>query len=298
MLFQFPRPYPGECLYSVISRYHERSGNRSDLVTMRQLFGRKKILRNLIFSPEHSSYYKNWFEETQTLNIKKLCEEHTAINYGLPFGMCTETTADLSSGSPENKYWYSKDIVYHGKTLRYCPWCARDQKILYGEPYWQVHPQIEGNDVCPIHGEIYRISSLAMPDINYRFIPASWIIKTTGKDNDVPDDYKKIKARYDTALTISKEAEWLLTYGRNCKAIYGGALAKYIAKVLEKDKKLMIAYVNQCAGDIPDAWLTQPKYTISYILYYLNIPQRIYVFHSLFGSISTVNEIMSGFQSP
>jgi hypothetical protein len=38
MVSFFPKPYPDEILYSVIARYHIRSGNTSPKVTLRELF--------------------------------------------------------------------------------------------------------------------------------------------------------------------------------------------------------------------------------------------------------------------
>lgn len=38
MLHYFPTPYPDELWYSVLCRYHVRSGNRESATTFRELF--------------------------------------------------------------------------------------------------------------------------------------------------------------------------------------------------------------------------------------------------------------------
>lgn len=39
MLQYFPTPYPDELWYSVLGRYHVRSGNPNSATTLRELFG-------------------------------------------------------------------------------------------------------------------------------------------------------------------------------------------------------------------------------------------------------------------
>ena len=45
----FPTPYPGESFYSVLCRYHIRSGNVNDWHTSNQLFGYNSKLRHQPF---------------------------------------------------------------------------------------------------------------------------------------------------------------------------------------------------------------------------------------------------------
>ena len=44
MLHWFPTPYPDELLYSVLARYHVRSGNTSRKMTTEELFGKRTII--------------------------------------------------------------------------------------------------------------------------------------------------------------------------------------------------------------------------------------------------------------
>lgn len=43
MLQYFPTPYPDELWYSVLGRYHVRSGNPNSATTLRELFGEESV---------------------------------------------------------------------------------------------------------------------------------------------------------------------------------------------------------------------------------------------------------------
>ena len=43
MLQYFPTPYPDEPWYSVLGRYHVRSGNPNSATTLRELFGEESV---------------------------------------------------------------------------------------------------------------------------------------------------------------------------------------------------------------------------------------------------------------
>ena len=43
MLQYFPTPYPDELWYSVLGRYHVRSGNPNSATTLRELFGAESV---------------------------------------------------------------------------------------------------------------------------------------------------------------------------------------------------------------------------------------------------------------
>ena len=43
MLQYFPTPYPDELWYSILGRYHVRSGNPNSATTFRELFGEESV---------------------------------------------------------------------------------------------------------------------------------------------------------------------------------------------------------------------------------------------------------------
>ena len=43
MLQYFPTPYPDELWYSILGRYHVRSGNQNSATTLRELFGAESV---------------------------------------------------------------------------------------------------------------------------------------------------------------------------------------------------------------------------------------------------------------
>lgn len=49
MLTYFPTPYPGEWWYSVLCRYHVRSGRTKHQTTVMELFGRERVPLSSVF---------------------------------------------------------------------------------------------------------------------------------------------------------------------------------------------------------------------------------------------------------
>ena len=84
MLGFFPTPYPDELLYSLIARYHLRSGSISPKITLSELFGSTSTiatidlpanLNNLTkrlqhLTPNHASD-PGWFHTRKEKSIKK-----------------------------------------------------------------------------------------------------------------------------------------------------------------------------------------------------------------------------------
>ena len=79
-LLFFPDPYPGESFYSVLCRYHVRSGNISDCCTSNQLFGYNSSLTSTLVTPFHLEMAKYWFPTHYEATQKKMLHQNTAYN--------------------------------------------------------------------------------------------------------------------------------------------------------------------------------------------------------------------------
>lgn len=75
----FPTPYPGECFYSVLCRYHIRSGNATDAFSIKQLFGYNTSLASTVLSPYHLDVAKYWFPPSVGISAEMLLEQHTGV---------------------------------------------------------------------------------------------------------------------------------------------------------------------------------------------------------------------------
>ncbi len=253
MLFQFPEGYPGECLYSILCRFHERSANRTSKASIQQLFGKRKSIRNTLYSPSALAYADSWFMESDVMSRSRLYNNHTIMNYAIPVGLCYSSEYLDRNGVPTASYSFSNNLIHHERKLRYCPQCARQQKSLYGEAYWQILPQIEGIEICPIHGELYRSSTVSISDISYNFYPASSVLLEEGNADDIPDNLSVIESHYDVYRIVAKDADWLLKNGATCETRRTKRFLSYFKMVLElidlKDLNYQIE--NSGLGDIP-----------------------------------------------
>ena len=177
----FPAPYPGESFYSVLCRYHIRSGNANDWHTSNQLFGYNSSLTSTLLTPFHLELAKYWFPPYSEEEAEKMLHQNTAYNLyainALPSEL--ERIQDVVAGRRTTESfprWMHPRIVNPAGYLRYCPECAAEQKKLYGEPYWQVLPQVDEVEYCPRHKIRIRNSPVPLKSIEFHYHPASSVL--------------------------------------------------------------------------------------------------------------------------
>ena len=83
MLTFFPAPYPNEWWYSVLCRYHVRSGYRNYATTSHELYGKKPITHGRLFPG--SSIHAVVSQHRLTLDEMQLLTEHTLAPYYMSF---------------------------------------------------------------------------------------------------------------------------------------------------------------------------------------------------------------------
>lgn len=179
----FPNPYPGESLYSILCRYHVRSGNISPHRTIRQLFGSYDSLISTLLLPPRLDRLKCWVTSGDDVSAETLLRENTAFSlcklrafsdYQYAFSNTDHNsifTKRLRRGS------FRQSLIQHpSHELRYCPRCAFEQKIIYGESYWQILPQLDGVEFCPVHHVRMVSSSVQISRIQHAFLPADAVL--------------------------------------------------------------------------------------------------------------------------
>lgn len=254
----FPTPYPGESLYSVFCRYHIRSGNCSDQDTIRQLFGRYLALNSTLLTPYRLNYAERWYAPSTGITRWKLMTGNSAYPYYSLFNWTwrKKSFTEISSGcstSPRTTALLSRNVS--SKTfLCYCPECAREDRLLYGETYWHILPQINGVEYCPRHKCPIVESSVEVSKIKYHLIPANQAIKHRSRFRSAHHDSQSVK----NFLDLAEDSEWMLLNGleldyrkvtaqmahdvcrqpsycgRNWKeTIYNDSVLKYMYKELE-----------------------------------------------------------------
>ena len=156
MMTFFPVPYEDEVLYSVLARYHVRSGNISYKATMRDLFGATSVtavmdlpsnIHNLVNNMPLNSKY------TEEYLIKK----HTLFPFYSAFlpperaEQVFESMKGENGGSIYSRTGIMASSIVLNQYFKFCPVCAKEDKLQYGELYWHRVHQIPGVLVCPKH---------------------------------------------------------------------------------------------------------------------------------------------------
>lgn len=154
MLNFFPTPLEGELWYSVLCRYHVRSGSQGSLATYKELFHgntRPKVSAPFPNSTVHevvSQLPSNW-------DCKEIIIQHTLFPYYMrmyPLAQKERMLAELCSGKSQTATPASTIIKKKiGWTLRYCPLCAKEDRDKYGEPYWHTAHQLPLMTICSKH---------------------------------------------------------------------------------------------------------------------------------------------------
>ena len=221
-LLLFPAPYPGESFYSVLCRYHVRSGNVNDWCTSNQLFGYNSSLTSTLLTPFHLEMVKHWFPSHAEATADKMLHQNTAYNLyainAIPGEL--ERIQDVVAGRRTTESfprWMHPRIVNPAGYLRYCPECAEEQTKLYGEPYWQVLPQVDEVEYCPRHKIRIRNSPVSLERIGFRYHPASSVLT---KDvlrhsrNACTQEWDALfNKEKDFFIQVSCNIDWLLQNG-------------------------------------------------------------------------------------
>ena len=94
--------------------------------------------------------------------------------------------------------------------LRYCPICADEDSVLFGEPYWHRVHQLPGMAYCMKHRVRIMSSGVKMHETMTMFRPASDEIRAEKHDAGLQDGLMPFKKAF---LQIGRESEWLLRHG-------------------------------------------------------------------------------------
>ena len=224
----FPHPYPGESFYSVLCRYHQRSCNKTSGYTMNQLFGKSRRISSTLLTPFRLYEVSHWVSPGSTITPAGMLMKNTAfplIKISIPDLMIQEHSQVAVSGksaraSSERSYIsisrYQRTVLNTSRALRYCPECARIQKKLYGETYWQVLPQVQGVEYCPEHKCPIIATRVTIDDIHHIFYPASDIISAGMEKRVVFDEWQRLALHNkDFFIHLSEGIEWIFNNPQN-----------------------------------------------------------------------------------
>jgi len=178
MLSFFPKPYPDEILYSVLARYHIRSGNTGIKLTMQELFNSTNAIATADLPCNLAALAANLSLISQ-ISVEELVQHHTLYPFYAPFlpqersQEVLEAMRSEAGGGIHDKVGIRASLITAPQHFRFCPRCIQNDQKTYGELYWHRIHQVPGVLVCPHHAEVLQTSTVPMQGLNrHEFIAA------------------------------------------------------------------------------------------------------------------------------
>lgn len=178
MLTYFPPPYPGEWWYSVLCRYHVRSGHSKYATTISELYGGRPMVHGrLIPGGDCAAVLSNL--PPGVLSLDDVLANHTLLPYYTRFFQADkkrQVWEALRAGHGSGITSVRTQMPDGTEGLKYCPMCYQADTAQYGEPYWHSAHQIPLLPLCPTHKvplvsvpiKFARLSELFLPLISVR----------------------------------------------------------------------------------------------------------------------------------
>lgn len=173
MLKFFPTPYPGEWWYSVLCRYHVRSGNSRQQSTIAELFpGRVTAAIGSVF-PNSTIRQVVMQLPAGVLNVDSVIAHNTLFPYYsrcFKYAKKVELLEDIALG----KKVTITNLRRFTDLWRpsFCTQCAAEDREVYGEAFWHIEHQIPLLPLCPKHGcRLQQAQEVEMSHLGYTFYP-------------------------------------------------------------------------------------------------------------------------------
>lgn len=237
MITFFPQPYKDELLYSILARYHIRSGNISPKATMKELFGSSTVTAVVDLPSNIENLIKN-MPIGAKYTAEELIYKHTLYPFYSAFLPPKRAELVLSSmkgnkgGDIHTRAGIMASSIASKQYLQFCPECLKEDREKYGEFYWHRVHQIPGIMVCPKHKILLLDSKVLVHSQNkHEYVSANEencrveenIISKANKEvkvinlleymnNDVTNEttLKDVDAILEKLWTLSKDAQSLL----------------------------------------------------------------------------------------
>lgn len=156
MITFFPVPYEDELLYSILGRYHIRSGNTSIKSTIQDVFGKTSITA-VADLPSHLNRIIDNMPVGNQYNADMLVHKHTLYPFYSAF-LPDEQAVKIKEymigdkgGSIYNKGGLMASTISLNQHFKFCPQCMKEDMEKCGELYWHRIYQIPGALICPDH---------------------------------------------------------------------------------------------------------------------------------------------------
>ena len=174
MLTYFPAPYHGEWWYSVLCRYHVRSGHSKHATTISELYGGRPMVHGrLIPGGDCAAIIAQL--PSGVLSIDDVLAHHTLLPYYTRFfdtDKKRQVREALLAGHGSGITSVRTQMPDGTEGLKYCPICYQTDTAQYGEPYWHSVHQIPLLPMFPIPLVVVPIKFARLSEM---FVPLSSI---------------------------------------------------------------------------------------------------------------------------
>lgn len=178
MLTYFPTPLPGEWWYSVLCRYHVRSGHSKYATTINELYGGRPMVHGRLIPGGDCAAILSSLPPG-VLSIDDVLANHTLLTYYTRFFAADkklQVWEALRAGKGSGITSVRTQMPDGTEGLKYCPVCYHSDTTQYGEPYWHREHQIPLLPLCPTHKvplvtvpvKFARLSEMFLPLVSIR----------------------------------------------------------------------------------------------------------------------------------
>ncbi len=171
MLGFFPTPYPDELLYSIIARYHIRSGNISPKITLQELFGSTTTIATPDL-PSSLNYLSKQIQHLFPNSVPDLIDRYTLYSFYRPFlppqrARLIQQSMKANIGQNiHTRAGIMASAIATPRYFRFCPQCNTEDLDRYGEIYWHRLHQITGVLICLEHSTLLQDSTISFQGLN------------------------------------------------------------------------------------------------------------------------------------
>lgn len=220
MIYNLPRIYKDELIYSVIARYHRYSGNTNLRDTLLDFFNTINIMPTLEFQSHLNNFVEN-IRDTIDIDVDEVIDNNTLI----PLYSCftrkdkidkiKRLMADYDGKSIKYRIGMLSGGICKKDYINYCPICSREEFDKYGEAYIHRTHQVQGVLVCEKHGCLLK----------------SYIVNSKVQEYVYLD---RENMEFDVKYPKQEEKEKLIRIAKDVYFILNNKIEYYINEVKDK----------------------------------------------------------------
>jgi hypothetical protein len=210
MITRFPKGDIDEIFYSMCARYYDNLQYDNKTTFLHDLFD--KYIQPSIGLPHRLGYLVNKLSLKRFFTVDHLIDQHTLFPYYHPF-LFEERAQQLREKMITGNEQLIHKTVGQSTTnipnltwLRYCPLCAKEERIHYGECYWHRLHQVPGVEICPIHRVFLENSKISVRRCRSDFIPAEQAVMSMNARQATSSPF------YEFFLGIAEDTRYLLQH--------------------------------------------------------------------------------------